>query len=65
VKPKGVIRKIGYVDENNQPQEWTIDCGGNAMIPALEITDNGEFIYAGYSVDELKTIGESTGKFPN
>ena len=51
---KGIIENIGYVDENNIPHEWQFDCCNGAA--ALTITEDGEFLYAGYSPEELKKI---------
>jgi hypothetical protein len=53
---RGTIIKIGYVDEDNIPQNWKFDC--NFFVPAITITDDG-LLYAGYSVEELKRIAET------
>ena len=50
---KGEILKVGYVDTENVPQNWHFDI--NNGVPILTVTDDG-FLYAGYSIDELKFI---------
>lgn len=54
-RPKAFIMQIGYVDENNEPKEWIFDCF--KVIPHFEITETGEKLYAGYTIEELKRIG--------
>ena len=53
---KGEILKVGYVDDNNQPQQWHFDC--NNEVAALTYTEDG-ILWAGYSVEELRRISET------
>jgi hypothetical protein len=53
---KAELLKVGYVDENNVPQEWHFDCTHG--IPILTIAEDGP-LYGGWSVAELKEISES------
>lgn len=50
-KEKGEIIKAGYIDENGKPQNWIINCRGNR--PAIEVLENGEALYGGYTIKEL------------
>jgi len=64
INNKAIITKIGYMDENNQPQDFVFNCNYKP-IPVINIKETGEIIYAGYSVEELKEISKSTSKYYN
>ena len=51
---KAEIVKIGFVDDEDIPQEWGFHCLGT--VPALCIDEAGRLLYGGYTVDELRTI---------
>ena len=55
-RPKALIMQIGYVDKNNKPQQWVFDCLG--FIPSFMVTETGEELHAGYTIEELKEIGQ-------
>jgi len=61
VKYKGIILKIGFIDIDGNPINWTFDC--QDIIPAIEIDNQGNKYFAGYSIDELRVI--SNEKYKN
>jgi len=50
---KGKIIVIGSFDSDGRPINWRFDC--LCIVPALAMTEDG-FLWAGYSVAELKEI---------
>ena len=55
---KGKILKIGYFDDNGNPLGWHFDCLGKD-IPEIAISESGEVLWAGYSIEELREIAMS------
>ena len=52
---RGDIWRIGTVDADGIPHGWIFD-GHKGSIPALEITPDGQCLYTGYTVEELRNI---------
>jgi hypothetical protein len=50
------ITNIGKFNNHGSPAGWDFDRQND--IPAFSVTDNG-VLYAGYTVEESKTIAES------
>ena len=46
--------KIGDFDENGEPINWEFDCFWT--VPVIEIKENGQTFWGGYSVAELREI---------
>jgi hypothetical protein len=55
VQVKGKILTVGHII-NGKPENWKIDCEG--MVAAINITANGQILYAGYSILELEKISK-------
>lgn len=55
---KPTIKIVGVVSETGEPTGWCFDCHGSS-IPAFSITESGEVLYGGYTVDELRVIAAS------
>jgi hypothetical protein len=52
-RPKAAILKLGCI-EGGIPLHWSFDCADG--VPALEILEDGVFLYGGWSVRELQLI---------
>jgi hypothetical protein len=50
---KAVISRVGDI-VNGEPTGFVFDCC--ETIPAIEITDDGQILYGGYTADELESI---------
>lgn len=53
---KAYILKIGEITEEGRPENWHF--GLPPSVEPLEVLPNGEVIYCGYTVDELKMVSE-------
>ena len=49
---KAKIIKVGYINSEDCPVGFVFDC--DSSIPGISIQDNGEILYGGWTVQELK-----------
>lgn len=54
---KAIITVIGSVSAEGQVTGWSFDCAGKD-VAGITIRDNGEHLYAGYTIEELREIAE-------